>query len=475
MSLQEYLDQIIDQNIIEKILNPNKESFPLGDFDNYKEIPIEWTKNININDFEKTYLNIGRFEKYIFIGMGGSISMARIASFINPSKIEFIDNFDISTIKNTKEILNNPSTAIFICSKSRNTLETAILDQIITTNKINKFYIQDDLKDKENILATPKQTGGRFSISTHLGILPFYLAGFNLDKIIANINKANKDCKSNQYNNPAIKIAAILFHNYKKNKKLFSIYSQNENDYIADWIEQLISESTGKEENGILPIKDINTIYPLISFSSNEDLFTDTKINLKIDYSESLFYKFQILMYAISIFCSLIDIQPFDQPNVESTKITTKSLLETKNIDDTSFLDKANLSALVKEIKENKGIISLLIHGTNIDIEQKKNLIKSTSKISSEDQRVLIFFAPNYLHSMGQLLKGSFKNIQNLVINLHGNEDLNIPNSLYTLNTFVKKQGYSDHLELIKNERKSLYFETNYEELMKNLNNLIND
>ena len=70
-------------------------------------------------------------------------------------------------------------------------------------------------------------------------------------------------------------------------------------------------------------------------------------------------------MYAISIFCSLIDIQPFDQPNVESTKITTKSLLETKNIDETSFLDKSNLSALVKEIKENKGIISLLIHGTN--------------------------------------------------------------------------------------------------------------
>ena len=44
------------------------------------------TKADDINDFEKTYLNIGRFEKYIFIGMGGSISMARIASFINRIK-----------------------------------------------------------------------------------------------------------------------------------------------------------------------------------------------------------------------------------------------------------------------------------------------------------------------------------------------------------------------------------------------------
>jgi hypothetical protein len=177
-------------------------------------------------------------------------------------------------------------------------------------------------------------------------------------------------------------------------------------------------------------------------------------------------------MYAIAIFCSLIEIQPFDQPNVESTKITTKSLLEKKNIQEDSFSNDFNLSEV---IKSKKGIVSLLIHGTNLEEHHKKNLIKSSIKKFSKNKKILIFFAPNYLHSMGQLLKGSFKDINNLVINLHGNEDLKIPNSLYTLNTFVKKQGYSDHLELIRNDRKSLYFETNYEELIKNLNNLIND
>jgi len=472
MSLKEYLDQIIDQNIIEKILNRSKEAFPLGDFKNYEEIPIEWTKDIGINDFEQTYSKIDDFEKYVFIGMGGSISMARIASFINPSKILFIDNFDISKIKKIKKVIYNSSTAIFICSKSKNTLETQILDQLITTNRIKKFYIQDDLKDKDNILATPKKTGGRFSISTHLGILPFYLAGFNLENIITQINKANNECNINEKNNPAIKIAGNLFNNYKQNKKIFSIYSQNENDYIGDWIEQLISESTGKEEKGILPINYIDKMYPLISFSSDEDLFTENNINLKIDYNESIFYKFQIFMYAIAIFCSLIKIQPFDQPNVESTKITTKSLLEKKNIQEDSFSNDFNLSEV---IKSKKGIVSLLIHGTNLEEHHKKNLIKSSIKKFSKNKKILIFFAPNYLHSMGQLLKGSFKDINNLVINLHGNEDLKIPNSLYTLNTFVKKQGYSDHLELIRNDRKSLYFETNYEELIKNLNNLIND
>ena len=106
--------------------------------------------------------------------------------------------------------------------------------------------------------------------------------------------------------------------------------SINKNDYISDWIEQLISESTGKEESGILPIKNIDTFYPHITFTPKQDEFSRNFINIKIDYDESLFYKFQIFLYAIAIFCSLIKIQPFDQPNVESTKITTKSLIKNK-------------------------------------------------------------------------------------------------------------------------------------------------
>ncbi len=63
--------------------------------------------------------------------MGGSISMSKIASSINPEKIIFIDNLDISNILKIKEIINNPSTAVFICSKSGSTLETQILDRIL--------------------------------------------------------------------------------------------------------------------------------------------------------------------------------------------------------------------------------------------------------------------------------------------------------------------------------------------------------
>ena len=49
----------------------------------------------------------------------------------------------------------------------------------------------------------------------------------------------------------------MLYKNYIDNKNLISIYSKNQKDFIYDWLEQLISESTGKEEKGLLPIKSI--------------------------------------------------------------------------------------------------------------------------------------------------------------------------------------------------------------------------
>ena len=409
------------------------------------------------------------FKAGVFDGMGGAISMARIASFINPKKIIYIDSFDIKLIKSLKQEAKKSSTAVFICSKSNQTIETKLLENLIAVNKKEKFYITDQILDIEKTrqLNTPKNIGGRYSISTHLGILPFYLAGFNLKKITNQINKANKECKINDKNNHAILIAGMLYKNYIDNKNLVSIYPKNQKDFIYDWLEQLISESTGKEEKGLLPIKSLN-FYPVIKFG-NVNNFSDESAELFIEYNEKIFYNFQKLMYSISIFCSMINVQPFDQPNVESTKIRTQSILD-KLKDKKEIFHENSLKELYQLLeKDNSDIISFLIFSSNLDNNMKEKLVDTIKSFYGKDKKVIIFFGPSYLHSTGQLLKGSFKNIKNYVIYLHGNEDLNIPNSLYTLNTFVKNQGYSDHLEMKKNKRNSFYFETTYDEIIKKL------
>jgi len=167
----------------------------------------------------------------------------------------------------------------------------------------------------------------------------------------------------------------------------------------------------------------------------------------------------------------LLKIQPFDQPNVELTKSLTTKFLESNQsleLEEKYY----SLSSFEKKFSENNDndkekIISMLIFSSQVDKELLDNLEKLKVFCFKSQIILLVYFAPTYLHSTGQLLKGSFKNIENFIVHLHGNEDQEIPNSLYTLNTFVKNQAISDYMALKKYDRKVQFIQTNKIELNK--------
>ena len=332
MDLSKIKEFIVQEKLLNKILNSPDEVYPLGTFKSSEEFPLGWTNNINKKLFVDYYEELNQFEKFVFIGLGGSINLAKIASFINPTKIYIIDSLDIKKIQNLSKIIQSEKCAIVVCSKSGTTVETNILRNILSyKNKDSVFYISDHYisdKDKEKTFITQKDIGGRFSLGTHFGILPFYLAGFSINDIVKNINLANKESKENNIDNKAITIASIIYKNYLLNKNILSINSISNDDFIADWLEQLIAESLGKEESGILPIIQNNKFSPNLNFSNDANKYDLDSINIKISYNESLFYEFQIFFYVISILGILLKIQPFDQPNVELTKSLTTKFLE---------------------------------------------------------------------------------------------------------------------------------------------------
>ena len=473
MDLSKIKEFIVQEKLLNKILNSPDEVYPLGTFKSSEEFPLGWTNNINKKLFVDYYEELNQFEKFVFIGLGGSINLAKIASFINPTKIYIIDSLDIKKIQNLSKIIQSEKCAIVVCSKSGTTVETNILRNILSyKNKDSVFYISDHYisdKDKEKTFITQKDIGGRFSLGTHFGILPFYLAGFSINDIVKNINLANKESKENNIDNKAITIASIIYKNYLLNKNILSINSISNDDFIADWLEQLIAESLGKEESGILPIIQNNKFSPNLNFSNDANKYDLDSINIKISYNESLFYEFQIFFYVISILGILLKIQPFDQPNVELTKSLTTKFLESNQsleLEDKYY----SLSSFEKKILENNDkekIISMLIFSSQVDKELLDNLEKLKVFCFKSQIILLVYFAPTYLHSTGQLLKGSFKNIENFIVHLHGNEDQEIPNSLYTLNTFVKNQAISDYMALKKYDRNVQFIQTNKIELNK--------
>ena len=481
MTISEIESLILEQKIIEKLFNSPEKILNKGSFKSYKEFPLDWMNDLNIANFDMIENSFKSYKKYIFIGMGGAISLAKIASFYFPKKILYLDNFDNERIKFIQKISNEQESAIIVCSKSGKTNETFILNSILGKKNHEDIYlISDDYDsrfDKKNTFITPKKIAGRFGLCTYFGIIPFILGGINVKSIINQINLANKECRIVSKNNPAISKIAFLFSQFDQGKKILGINSEK-NNYVKEWVEQLISESTGKNNSGLYPLMNVKKPFPYLNFSNKTNILNSDRLEVKLSGPQNLFYQLHVWLYVITIFGSLLKIQPLDQPNVEQTKKNTQILLSSNKKDSSKYkvysIDKIS-KIIKKKISGKFKIINFCIFGLNrvVDFSNHFEILKHN--LSKKNIFLSINVAPQYLHSTGQMLKGSEHKITTILINLHGNEDLNIPNSLYTLNTFVKTQAIADYLALKKKKRKVFFVESNLEELKKQFKILNND
>ena len=191
--------------------------------------------------------------------MGGSIFGAKaIYSFLKPKlkKFSFIDNFSNKLLNNNKKKKIN-----LIISKSGNTLETISNSNILINKSDKNIFITENKKSYLTSLANKLKAevvhhnnfiGGRYSVLSEVGMLPAQLMGFRPDRF----RRFNNLIKNKNFINILIQnVSKILILN-KNKKKINSIilnYDERSNDLFG-WYQQLVAESLGKKNKGILPI-----------------------------------------------------------------------------------------------------------------------------------------------------------------------------------------------------------------------------
>ena len=212
-------------------------------------------------------------KKKAVIGIGGSSSGAKALSFFLKDDISYFDNLDLEYFKNFF-LKNSVSDYIFfIISKSGDTFETlALLNLlIIESKKIKNYNIFDSMviitENKESILKSfsikknikivehNPDIGGRFSILSETGMLPFVDLNLNIeDGSEKFINLLNKDTDLSPTKNAAIILTCI--HEMK-----LSIYCNLLYNYrlkhFSYWFHQLHGESLGKSSNALTPTTSI--------------------------------------------------------------------------------------------------------------------------------------------------------------------------------------------------------------------------
>ena len=289
------------KNYAEKIANI------IRDLNQRKDKPGEYLQWMNLGYNEETAWYVkefasmveGRFENVLVLGIGGSAlggiavteallkpywNMLSTEQRNNHPRIFFLDNIDPDTISGLLDILDLKKTLVNVITKSGDTAETMSQFMVIktlmqealgddyrknivaTTDK--KMGILRQLADQEGykIFYVPDDIGGRFSVFSSVGLVPFALVGLDIDKIINGIKDIDLELKNTDiHQNIAAQFALIHYlMDTKKNKRSTVLMPYSSRlKYIPDWYVQLIAESLGKKYNrlgepvniGLTPIK----------------------------------------------------------------------------------------------------------------------------------------------------------------------------------------------------------------------------
>ena len=366
--------KVIKKNLISIITNKN-------------QVVTSLSKNYKNSYKKKKIKNYLKNKNIRIIGMGGSILGSRAIYDFLKSKIKqnlkFIDNLQNFQKKDKKKKFTN-----VVISKSGNTIETIVNANIliskndknifITENKKNYLYILAQ-KLKSEIIHHNNFIGGRYSVLSEVGMLPAELMGLKAESF----RQLNSLIKNQKFINGIISSVSSTLHLIKNNKFNSIIINYDEkSDALFKWYQQLVAESLGKKNKGLLPIvssmpKDNHSVMQLYLDGFKNNFYTffyvhekaSDKINnniilksnsflknkniSKIIYAqkkatENVFTRKKIPFRSFEIkrrdektlgelFCFFIletillgkslNLNPYDQPAVELIKKETKKLL----------------------------------------------------------------------------------------------------------------------------------------------------
>ena len=344
------------------------------------------SNNYNYSYNLKKILKYKKSKNFRIIGMGGStLGSQAIYDFLNHKikrNFKFIDNLI------PKRKSENIKFTNLIVSKSGNTIETIVNANILLKKKEKNIFITENKNSYLSLLAKKLKAeiiqhnnfiGGRYSVLSEVGMLPAELMGLDPNKF----KQVNSLIKNKKFEKALLSNVATTLY-YLKRKKFNSIIINydEKSENLFKWYQQLVAESLGKKNKGILPIvsimpRDNHSVMQLYLDGFKNNFFTffyvkekksDRLINNnilalknylknkdinKILYAqkkatENVFKKKNIPFRSFEInkrdekslgelFCFFIletiligkalQINPYDQPSVELIKKETKKIL----------------------------------------------------------------------------------------------------------------------------------------------------
>lgn len=451
---ERFAEQEIDPNLLQVCRQISEKNFTLWGQEAEAEASIRlgWVKAFEDSrrllpqlDALYAWVREKSFSEILLSGMGGSSLGPEVIAKCYGKRLRVLDSTSPNEIQSTTPGDLSQSAFIF-SSKSGNTIET--LSQFLYFR--NKFRDQK-LDEREHFLIVTdphspfaqlasdngyrvifgdENVGGRFSALTAFGLAPAAMLGIDVSLLLDDAEDAEAEILSSS--SPAVKLASYIApfsHFYFRDRG-------SKSPGLSDWLEQLIAESTGKLGRGVLPV---------VSHNLRE---ARNFIDFSKDVLAPLGAQFLLWEYVTALLGYILKVNPFDQPNVQSTKVMTEKYLHQSLNAQGEEIELHNLLPLLDRKIQGKSYIAVhayLNRKDDAELEALQELLENRYQLP-----VTFGWGPRFLHSTGQFHKGGPQVGVFLQIGTSYSDELQVPERRYTFAKLIQAQQQGDASALIE-------------------------
>jgi transaldolase / glucose-6-phosphate isomerase len=470
------------------------------------------------------------FTHVLLLGMGGSSlcpevlskSFGRLAGF---PELRVLDSTDPAQVKSVADRIDIANTLFFVSSKSGTTLEPNIFKQyfyerakdavgeqvgsrfIAITDPGSKLREEAERENFRKIFLGVPSIGGRYSALSDFGLAPAAAMGIDVASFLERTISMVRACgDASARNNPGVILGAVLGSAHNAGRDKVTIISSPGIHDLGAWLEQLIAESTGKNGKGLIPVDrepagspDIygdDRVFVYLRLDSAPDASQDAAIKQLVEAGQPVimitiwdvydlgqeFFRWEI---ATAVAGSIIGINPFDQPDVEASKIETRKLTEEYERSGSLpaespffeadgiklFADSENAAALKNAVSEASLGAYLAAHLARLrrgdyfamlayiemnaaheqTLQAARDAVRNTKRVAT-----CLGFGPRFLHSTGQAYKGGPNTGVFLQITCDDMNDLPVPGQKYSFGVVKAAQARGDFEVLSEGGRRAL-------------------
>jgi glucose-6-phosphate isomerase len=473
------------------------------------------------------------FEHILLLGMGGSslcpevlrMTFGRIPQFPN---LHVLDSTDPAQVKSFEHQIDIAKTLFIVSSKSGSTLEPNIFKQYFfertkqtagANNAGKQFIAITDPGSKMQQVAESDHflhiffgrpsIGGRYSALSNFGMVPAAAMGLDTKKFFSRTADMVRACGSGASveENPGAVLGIILGAAANAGRDKITIITSPGISDLGAWLEQLIAESTGKIGKGIIPVDREHLVSP--DAYGNDRVFAYVRLETGINADQEAkvaalekaghpvvritmadtydlgaqFFQWEI---ATAVAGAIIGINTFNQPDVEASKVATRTLTseyektgslpaEKPVVEDSGvklFTDDKNAADLAKIAGADKTLAGYVkAHLSRIKtgdyfavlgyiqmntehedaLQIMRHAVRDKKKVAT-----CLGFGPRFLHSTGQAYKGGPNSGVFLQITCDDAVELPVPGQKYTFGIVKAAQARGDFQVLAERGRRAL-------------------